>query len=140
MIITKTILRTFCLSQLFAFPIMISLHYEWMQAQNAYPPHSDTIAIPILSNIVFWFVWAPIVFFIIWSGSKAYKPPLNLFIWDNQNHPRSILITVLFLFPVVMCILSLPYKIRWNNYVSIINSIWWAIIWLIMRTVWIEKK
>jgi multisubunit Na+/H+ antiporter MnhG subunit len=70
-------------------PAFTIAHYAWNEAVKPYPWYTDSIAIPIFSEILFWLLLAPFAILTIVRATRNYRTRLSVF--ENQTLSRKFL-------------------------------------------------
>lgn len=121
-------------------PTFTEHYYGWMLAHDAYPPHADSIGIPISANMSFWIVWAPVAATGFFFAFRKLQAPFRVFVWDESRKLKCWIVTLFCLTLVVLLVLEILDAIAWGNYIEIGYSLWWIIIWVLVRAALLTKK
>lgn len=111
-----------------------------MLAQGAYPPEADSITIPIAANVMAWVVWAPVFAIVLFFTFRKLKPPVRIFVWAETKRLRSWLVSLSALTPIVLLVDQILGALPWKNYVEIGYSLWWIVIWLLIRAALLTER
>lgn len=60
-------------------PAFTVAHYAWNEAVKPYPWYADSLAIPILSEILFWLLLAPFAILTVIRATRNYRTQLSIF-------------------------------------------------------------
>lgn len=111
-----------------------------MLAHGAYRPEADSVAIPILNSMVAWLFWGPILsvwFFVVF---RRLRPPFRMLAWDRKRSWKSWLVSVGCSFPVLLLMYEVFDAVAWKNYVEILYTGWWVVVWLLVRAALLTEK
>lgn len=136
----RVLLFLFCLGAILTQPWFTSHYYSWMLEQNAYPPDADSIAIPIMANLMAWIVWGPALGTGLFFVFRKLKPPFRIFVWDEEKKLKSWLISIGCLIPIALLVYEAMRSVPWKNHVEIGYSIWWISVWLLIRAALLTEK
>lgn len=92
---TRKWLVTYGILLILIQPAFTIAHYTWNEAIRPYPWYADSLAIPILSEILLWLFLAPLAIFIVVRTTRHYKPNLSIFQKQTLSH-RFLGINVIF--------------------------------------------
>ncbi len=125
---------------LLAQPVFCALHFFWNLMMGAYPPEADSITIPIYHGVIAWMLVAPIGFCCLWWAIWKCPGGFPIFGWNRRRPIWSTLWTTVFFFLVFVCLVEIPYHLRWVNLPSLINAVAWAIVFIYLRAAVTFKK
>ena len=82
---------------------LVPLYFERTLALGYYPPEADSIAIPIVGNIIATYVGAPLFAIVLWFFlRRSTSQRRRWFAWCGERWGWSLLWTILFGVPVLL--------------------------------------
>ncbi len=130
----------FCLAAVIVQPAFTAQYFEWNLDHGAYPPHADSIAIPLAGNIILWIFWAPILSIVFWIAFWRLASVPRLLAWNSNKKWKSSLISLLCLGCVALMAEAAWEDIAWRNWIGLAYTLWWIGIWLLVRAALLTPK
>ena len=126
------------------YPVVNAVYFWFLGSSGLLPPDGDTIFIPIMGNLIFSIVTAPLVLVLAWFCLRRYNGNARLLSWRADRPVRSIAATIIFgsLFLVwgFVAVIDLARDLYWFEYLLTAYSMMAAPWFLMMRAAIIEQS
>lgn len=102
------------------YPVVIVIYFWFLGSSGLLPPDGDTIFIPIMGNLLFSVVTAPLVLALAWLCLRRYNGDARFLSWRTDRPLRSAAATIflgsLFLAWIFLAVFDLARDPYWFEY------------------------
>jgi hypothetical protein len=119
---------------------LVPIYYVRTQALGYYPPHADSIAIPVVGNIMFTIITAP---FIAWGFRSFFRASpaqyRSWFNWCSARPVASLAWTLLFCACALFSLQSFRESIAIDLPLHAVADLCWTFFWLATRSIVVSR-